>query len=263
MLLREGWRSFYKGSVPPICGAGFLMSIAFTSQQHARRLILDSSSKSNTSDMTLAQNAICGCVGGLSQTPFANVIELLKVRLQCQGAANESGVAKCAAERTRATAGRALNLRQMFVKLWKTQGPWFLTRGYSALALRDVVGYGFYFSACEVLMRVATPEDGTKADVSFPLVASIGVLGGVAYWIPIMPLDTIKSRLHADGFKRPTFSGAVDCATKSIRAGGVGSLYRGLALTVLYSVPKNAAKYTAFEGTKRIIDHSAERVNAV
>ena len=111
-------------------------------------------------------------------------------------------------------------------------------------------------------MRQATPANGSKADVPFPVVASIGVVGGVAYWIPTMPIDTIKSRLHADGFKRPQFSGAIDCAMKSVRSGGVGSLYRGFALSVVYSIPKNAAKYSAFEGAKRLIDSGLAKANA-
>lgn len=236
MWVNEGMFSFYKGTIPPMCGVGVLMSIAFSSQQWMRRLLTRGDRQKR---LSASENMMCGFVGGCAQAPLANMIELLKVRLQCQR--SSSTVSNVASP------SGPLNLRQMMIELFKTRGMSWMTRGLSATVARDAIGYACYFGFCESAMAWLAPKGGSKRDVPLPVVTLIGMLGGVVYWLPIMPLDTIKSRLHADSLTSPSYKGAWDCATKSIRIGGVASLYRGIIVTVLYCLPKNAAKLPTFE----------------
>lgn len=225
MLVHEGACSFYKGTVPPMTGVGVLMSIAFSSQQFMRRQLARGGQPLRVTD-----NMACGAYGGICQAPIANVIELLKVRLQVQGASSQP-----------------LNMRQVFMQVWNSGGFYSLSRGLLPLMIRDAVGYGCYFGVCETLLAWAAPQGGTKKDVHPLKVMAIGMFGGVCYWVPVMPFDTVKSRLHADSLAKPAYAGMQDCFMKSIQGGGVQSLYRGLLLTCIYCLPKNAAKLPVFE----------------
>ena len=103
-------------------------------------------------------------------------------------------------------------------------------------------------------MAYITPEHQKKSDLPISTVFLVGMLGGVVYWVPIFPLDTIKSKLHADSLRRPTYRGMFDCAKQCVtKAGGIGGLYRGLFLTVLYCLPKNAAKLPTFEFVSELL----------
>lgn len=238
MFTREGPRSFYKGTLPPMSGVGLLMSIAFSSQQHMRRtLAVDGR------PLRIQDNALCGAFGGLCQAPVANVIELLKVRLQVQRDPKN-----------------ALGMREMFLDAWRSGGFRALSRGLAPLTARDCLGYACYFGVCETLVAQCIPEGGTKKDVHPLKVMMIGMFGGICYWLPVMPIDTIKSRLHADSLHAPKYSGAFDCLTKLVRSSGVVGLYRGLFLTCLMACPKNAAKLPVFQFVQGLLDTEVETV---
>ena len=233
MLLHEGVSSFYKGVVPPAAGVGLLMSIMFSAQQAARRRV---ASHDDARSVGALENALCGAVGGLAQAPAANAIELLKVRQQVQTGAPSS-------------------LRKVAVDVWRSGGAMALSRGLPALALRDALGYACYFGFCETALARLAPPGGSKADVSPSRVLVVGMLGGILYWLPIMPLDTIKSRVHADSLSAPRYRGTLDCALSAMRARhGVWGLYRGLALSCVMALPKNAAKLLAFTFVPVLLD---------
>ncbi len=225
MASKEGLRSFYKGTIPPMTGVGALMSIYFGVAQWTRRKLQNNVPR----ELTIPETMICGFAGGLAQTPLANVIELLKVRLQVQR-------------------DNRFTMKGMLREVVRTNGVRALGRGLIPLMWRDSLGYACYFGFCETTLAYITPEHQKKSDLPISTVFLVGMLGGVVYWVPIFPLDTIKSKLHADSLSRPTYRGMFDCAKQCItKAGGIGGLYRGLFLTVLYCLPKNAAKLPTFE----------------
>merc|ERR1719213_1052325 len=81
--------------------------------------------------LRVTDNMACGAYGGICQAPIANVIELLKVRLQVQGASSQP-----------------LNMRQVFLQVWNSGGFYSLSRGLLPLMIRDAVGYGWYQEGC-------------------------------------------------------------------------------------------------------------------
>ena len=70
-----------------------------------------------------------------------------------------------------------------------------------------------------------------------------GGAAGVAMWIPVFPVDTIKSRLQsAEG--NPTISGTI----KQLYArGGLKAFFPGLAPAMARAVPANAATFLGVE----------------
>ena len=73
------------------------------------------------------------------QTPLANVIELLKVRLQVQR-------------------DNRFTMKGMFREVVRTNGVRALGRGLIPLMWRDSLGYACYFGFCETTLAYITPE---------------------------------------------------------------------------------------------------------
>ena len=160
--------------------------------------------KERTRELTIPETMICGFMGGLAQTPLANVIELLKVRLQVQR-------------------DNRFTMKGMLREVVRTNGVRALGRGLIPLMWRDSLGYACYFGFCETTLAYITPEHQKKSDLPISTVFLVGMLGGVVYWVPIFPLDTIKSKLHADSLSRPTYRDTyVRLCAHVTKAGGIG-----------------------------------------
>lgn len=119
-----------------------------------------------------------------------------------------------------------------------------------------------YFVAYEVLKKRLTPEGSTE--LSLPAVMAAGGGAGVAMWSIAIPPDVslfsfsafteqadsrgrqwnaqvIKSRLQSapDG----TYSGFTDCIRKTIKADGVGALWKGFGAAMARAVPANVSPH--------------------
>ena len=75
---------------------------------------------------------------------------------------------------------------------------------------RDGPGSAAYFASYEYTKRLMSPKDAEgnpTGELSLPAILTAGGAAGIAMWIPVFPVDTIKSRLQsAEG--RPTISGS-------------------------------------------------------
>lgn len=68
------------------------------------------------------------------------------------------------------------------------------------------------------------------------------------------PLDVIKVRLQGDSLLKPAYTGVLDCLRQTVRAGGVGTLFNGFALTAIgFATPKNGAKLLGFDLVSRCL----------
>ena len=114
---------------------------------------------------------------------------------------------------------------------------------------RDGPGSAAYFAAYEYIKRKMTPTDA-EGKLSLTAVMVAGGAAGVAMWIPIFPIDTIKSRLQsAEG--RPTIGGTI----KGLyRSGGLRAFFPGLAPALARAVPANAATFLGVELAHKAMD---------
>ena len=132
-------------------------------------------------------------------------------------------------------------------QLYKEGGIRSVFRGSTMTLARDGPGSAAYFAAYEVIKRRLTPkgENGLPGKLSLPAVCVAGGAAGVAMWIPVFPIDTIKSRLQsAEG--RPTIGGVV----KEIYGkGGFKAFFPGIGPALARAVPANAATFLGVELT--------------
>ena len=130
-------------------------------------------------------------------------------------------------------------------QLYKEGGIRSVFRGSAMTLARDGPGSAAYFAAYEVIKRKLTPKDenGLPGKLSLPAVMAAGGAAGIAMWIPVFPIDTVKSRLQsAEG--NPTISGVI---REVYGKGGVKAFFPGFGPALARAVPANAATFLGVE----------------
>lgn len=82
------------------------------------------------------------------------------------------------------------------------------------------------------------------------------LFSGLVSWLIVYPADVLKSRMQIDGITSTQYTSAYDCLQKTIKSGGVSSLFRGLTPTLIRAFPVNAATFTVVTWTMRICDEA-------
>ena len=131
-------------------------------------------------------------------------------------------------------------------QLYKEGGIRSVYRGSAMTLARDGPGSATYFATYEYVKRKMTPKDvngNPSGELSLTAVMTAGGAAGVAMWIPVFPIDTIKSRLQsAEG--RPTIGGTIRGLYAS---GGFKAFFPGLGPAMARAVPANAVTFLGVE----------------
>jgi solute carrier family 25 carnitine/acylcarnitine transporter 20/29 len=131
-------------------------------------------------------------------------------------------------------------------QLYKEGGVRSVFRGSAATLARDGPGSAAYFATYEYIKRWLTPvgPDGKpQGQLSLTAVTCAGGAAGVAMWIPVFPIDTVKSRLQtAEG--NVTVGGII---RDLYGRGGFKAFFPGIGPALARAVPANAATFLGVE----------------
>lgn len=131
-------------------------------------------------------------------------------------------------------------------QLYREGGIRSVFRGSAMTLARDGPGSAAYFATYEYIKRKLTPLDADgkpSGELSLKAIIVAGGSAGVAMWIPVFPIDTIKSRLQsAEG--RPTIGGTIGGLYAK---GGLKAFFPGMGPAMLRAVPANAATFLGVE----------------
>ncbi|KAF3045171.1 carnitine transporter [Didymella heteroderae] len=235
-IAREGLvRGLYAGVSAPLVGVTPMFAVSFWGYDLGKQLVTSLSTVEN-GQFSVAQVSAAGFFSAIPQTLITAPFERVKVLLQIQGQKNLAP-----GEKPKYNGGVDV-VRQ----LYKEGGIRSVYRGSAMTLARDGPGSAFYFATYETVKRNLTPKDpvtGRPGELSMPAVMAAGGAAGIAMWIPVFPIDTIKSRLQsAEG--RPTISGTI----KGIYAnGGYKAFFPGIGPAMARAVPANAATFAGVE----------------
>lgn len=185
---------------------------------------------------TIGQISAAGFFSAIPMTVITAPFERVKVILQVQGQRLKPG------EEPRYKGGVDV-VRQ----LYREGGVRSVFRGSVATLARDGPGSAAYFAAYEYIKRRLTPIDPAtgrpQGDLSLMAITAAGGAAGIAMWIPVFPIDTVKSRLQtAEG--NVTLSGVI----RDLYArGGVKAFFPGFGPALARAVPANAATFLGVE----------------
>jgi solute carrier family 25 carnitine/acylcarnitine transporter 20/29 len=250
-LLRS-YTSLVTGTAAPILGYGALNALLFVSYNRTESALnsvfLTSGNMWNT--------WIAGAVGGLATWIVSTPTELIKCRAQL--------------------ASPPMSSLAITKQIWGNHGFKGFYFGGAVTALRDSIGYGFYFWSYELSTRwLATePDKRTSFQHEAAKVLFCGGLAGVVTWVSVFPLDVIKTRvqtqtlgelvetsplLRTSGPLRTSRAGALQIAQEAYREGGARVFFRGLTVCSVRAFIVNAVQWAVYEWVMLELGHGRKQ----
>lgn len=254
--------SLITGTAAPILGYGALNALLFVSYNRSEAFLnsyLPSSLQSHspgapTTGSNLYTTFLAGCVGGLATWAVSTPTELIKCRAQVQ---------------THTPPLSSLSIARQVLRTEGIRGLYF---GGTVTAVRDSVGYGFYFWSYELSRRWMGRYGGNEtADVLL-----CGGLAGIVTWASIFPLDVIKTRVQTQVLTPETAPllggeglevkakrlGAWQVAKETYREGGARVFFRGLGVCSVRAFIVNAVQWAVYEWIMTELGQGRDRRNA-
>lgn len=239
-IAREGMaRGLYAGVSAPLVGVTPMFAVSFWGYGVGKQLVDRFSEvevRNNTKQYSVAQVSAAGFFSAIPMTLITAPFERVKVLLQIQGQKELKP-----GEKPKYSSGLDV-VRQ----LYKEGGIRSVFRGSAMTLARDGPGSAAYFAVYETVKRSLSPKDANgnaTGELSLSAVMAAGGAAGVAMWIPVFPVDTIKSRLQsAEG--RPTISGTI---REVYGRGGIKAFFPGFGPALTRAVPANAATFLGVE----------------
>lgn len=187
--------------------------------------------------LSIGQISAAGFFSAIPMTAITAPFERVKVILQVQGQKKLGP-----GEKPKYNGGLDV-VRQ----LYREGGLRSVFRGSAATLARDGPGSAAYFAAYEYIKREMSPKDPhtgkPTGDLSLMAVTCAGAAAGVAMWIPVFPVDTVKSRLQtAEG--NVTIGGVI---RELYGKGGLRAFFPGFGPALSRAVPANAATFLGVE----------------
>ncbi|OKL58615.1 hypothetical protein UA08_06171 [Talaromyces atroroseus] len=239
-VAREGLaRGLYAGVSAPLVGVTPMFAVSFWGYDLGKTLVSSVSTvpvHNNTPQYSIAQISAAGAFSAVPMTLITAPFERVKVLLQIQGQNPPP-----AGQKPKYSGGVDV-VRQ----LYKEGGLRSVFRGSAMTLARDAPGSAAYFAAYEYIKRSLTPKDehgNVTGELSLTAVLAAGGTAGIAMWIPVFPVDTVKSRLQsASG--NPTIGGTIRAIHAS---GGFKAFFPGFGPALARAVPANAATFLGVE----------------
>ncbi|KAB8205822.1 mitochondrial carrier domain-containing protein [Aspergillus parasiticus] len=239
-VAREGLvRGLYAGVSAPLVGVTPMFAVSFWGYDVGKTLVSKFSEvrvENNTPQYTIGQISAAGFFSAIPMTLITAPFERVKVLLQIQGQNPPPP-----GQKPKYSGGLDV-VRQ----LYKEGGIRSVFRGSAMTLARDGPGSAAYFAAYEYIKRSLTPKDANgnaTGQLSMPAVLAAGGAAGIAMWIPVFPVDTIKSRLQSAPGK-PTIGGTIRNVYAS---GGFKAFFPGFGPALARAVPANAATFAGVE----------------
>ncbi|KAJ5662919.1 mitochondrial carnitine:acyl carnitine carrier [Penicillium longicatenatum] len=239
-VAREGLaRGLYAGVSAPLVGVTPMFAVSFWGYDVGKTLVEKFSTvpvKNNTPQYSIAQISTAGFFSAIPMTLITAPFERVKVLLQIQGQNPPPP-----GQKPKYSGGMDV-VRQ----LYKEGGIRSVFRGSAMTLARDGPGSAAYFAAYEYIKRSLTPKDAdgnVTGDLSLSAVVCAGGAAGIAMWIPVFPVDTIKSRLQSAPGK-PTIGGTIRAVYGN---GGFKAFFPGFGPALARAVPANAATFLGVE----------------
>ena len=238
ILKFEGPLAFYKGTLSPLLGISFAVSLQFAGFEGGKRMIANYK-QIDEKDLSKLNIMGGGCIGGLFYSVIVSPMELFRIKMQIQ---NDSSAVKY---KSSIDAG---------LKIFKNHGFQGVYKGYSGTFLREALGNSFYFGIYEILMLSSQKRhNGDRRKIPFYEIVTYGSLGGVSFWLLIFPFDLVKSKMQGSDFGDTRYSSFTKTWSNIQTTQGIGGLYRGLGAALLRAPITNACIFAAYEKTKQYL----------
>merc|ERR1719408_391785 len=136
-----------------------------------------------------------------------------------------------------------------FTRVGSEQGLGAFWRGNFVNVLRYFPTQAFNFAFKDTI-KAMFPKYSSKTDFGMFFLVNMasGGLAGAGSLCIVYPLDYARTRLASDvGSGKRQFTGLSDCLVKTMKVGGVGSLYNGFGVSVMGIIPYRGVYFGMFD----------------
>eukprot|EP01087_Luapelamoeba_hula_P024076 TRINITY_DN9042_c3_g1_i1.p1 TRINITY_DN9042_c3_g1~~TRINITY_DN9042_c3_g1_i1.p1 ORF type:complete len:328 (-),score=54.57 TRINITY_DN9042_c3_g1_i1:31-987(-) len=219
----EGYRGLYRGLAPNLVGVTPEKAIKLAVNDEMRRRLEDENGY-----LSVPRQILAGATAGFCQVSATNPMEIVKIRLQLQGASD------LPPEQRKSAVGvvRDLGLRGLY-------------KGSASTFLRDVPFSIIFFPSVAGMKTMLTKEGETECSFERLFIGSC-VAGGVAAGM-VTPADVIKTRLQAG---TRNYGGLIDCVRKIYAEEGFAAFWKGAPQRMAVIAPLFGIALLAFEMQK-------------
>ena len=264
--------SLIRGATAPILGYGALNALLFVTYNRTRDVL----GGEEEMPRNLWTTWIAGAIGGLATWVVSTPTELVKCRAQMASSSPSQP---------------AMNSWGITREVLRTEGVRGLYFGGVVTALRDSIGYGFYFWSYELSSRFLDSQmkerEMTSSGQETAKVLLCGGLAGVVTWASVFPLDVVKTRVQTQilghemgenaallgtaargtdaGSEGPALQkrlGAIETARAAYRSEGAGVFFRGLGVCSVRAFVVNAVQWAVYEWIMRELDPARKALEA-
>jgi len=243
----EGFFGMYRGS-----GVNLLLitpekAIKLVGNDFFRHRLKDKAGK-----LTLGRECLAGAGAGMCQIVVTTPMELLKIQLQDAGRTstpvakvmpanlNSPGFTPPALSRAYTAEKKKpkLSATGIALKLIREKGIFGLYKGTGATFLRDVVFSAIYFPLFANLNSMGKRREGSHEAVFYHSLLS-GIIAGGCASLCVNPFDVVKTRLQliGKGQSDVTYSGVIDCFSKTFKNEGPRAFFKGGACRMIVIAP--------------------------
>lgn len=288
VLPRLSYRDAFRGIAAPVVTYGALNAVLFAT--YNRSLAVLNSGRAQGHGVGVQEQEqmytpywtyfAAGCAAGLATFVISAPTEVVKCRAQVVREGAPGGAFTTPAS---LTAVRSTSSLEVARSLWRNTGLKGFYHGGTVTALRDSIGYGFYYLSYEMAKegwdRVFAPSNPEIGDVkgtgdggagmNAKKILLCGGLAGVVTWTSVFPLDVVKTRVQTQDLvllqqqhptgrteasslldnmpkeRRPL--GAWSVATQAYRNEGIGVFFRGLGICCARAFVVNAVQWAVYE----------------
>eukprot|EP00475_Leptophrys_vorax_P009183 TRINITY_DN16061_c0_g1_i1.p2 TRINITY_DN16061_c0_g1~~TRINITY_DN16061_c0_g1_i1.p2 ORF type:complete len:155 (+),score=33.04 TRINITY_DN16061_c0_g1_i1:574-1038(+) len=143
------------------------------------------------------------------------------------------------------------DLKQTLMQVYSTSGLKGFYRGLSLTIAREIPANVLYFWTFESVLSSYgySMHDSTRYhNAPSSLVFLAGGAAGIANWLLVYPIDSLKTRFQSDNLVHPRYASVstlISASTTSV--GGWRSLFTGYSACLLRAFFANAATFVAIE----------------
>merc|ERR1712038_819285 len=136
-----------------------------------------------------------------------------------------------------------------FTRVSSEQGIKAFWRGNFTNIIRYFPTQAFNFAFKDSIKAAFPKVDKNKEFGKFFMInMASGGLAGAGSLCIVYPLDYARTRLASDvGSGKAQFNGLLDCLKKTVKSGGVGSLYNGIGVSIVGIIPYRGVYFGLFD----------------
>ncbi|RCK62359.1 Mitochondrial carnitine carrier [Candida viswanathii] len=227
-IAKDGLFGLYRGVLPPLLGVTPMFAVSFWGYDVGKKLVSSFTGKS-VDKFEIKDISTAGFISAIPTTLVAAPFERVKVMMQIQEGAKSKSMGAVVAE------------------MYRTGGIRSIFKGTVATLARDGPGSALYFATYEWVKKELTAPG---QDLSLFAITTAGGFAGIAMWLGVFPIDTIKSTQQSSNVKV-----SIAQATKNIYAkGGIKAFFPGVGPALARAFPANAATFLGVELARKFLD---------